>query len=78
MSGDEGIDDAVDITAGQVVGFELIDVDVETGLIGLDQGQDDLRRDDPAQTHADEVDDAYGDTGSHGRDPQSDGHEVQE
>ena len=65
MSGDEGIDDAVDVTAGQVVGFELIDVDVEAGLIGLDQGQDNLRRDDPAQAHTDEVDDAYGDAGCH-------------
>ena len=78
MGRDEGVDDAVDVTAGQVMGFQLIDVDVEAGFIGLDQGQDDLGRDDPAQAHADEIDDAYGDAGCHGRDPQADGHEVQE
>ncbi|CDF05728.1 unknown [Megasphaera elsdenii CAG:570] len=78
MGRDEGVDDAVDVTAGQVMGFQLIDVDVEAGFIGLDQGQDDLGRYDPAQAHADKVDDAYGDAGCHGRDPQADGHEVQE
>lgn len=78
MSGNQGIDDAVDVTTGQVMGFQLVDIDVEASFIGLDQGQDDFRRDDPAQAHADEVDNAYGDAGCHSRNPQAEGHEVQE
>ena len=73
----EGVDDAVYVAAGQIMGFQLVGIDVEARFIRLDQRQDNLRRHDAAQAHADEIDDADGHAGSHGRNPQADGHEVQ-
>ena len=78
MGCDEGVDDAVDVTTGQIMGFQLVDIDIEAGLIGLDQRQDDFRRHDTAKTHADEIEDADGDAGRHGRNPEADGHEMKE
>ena len=39
---DQSVDNTVDVTAGQIMGFQLIDIDVQTGLIGLDQRQHDV------------------------------------
>ena len=65
VGGYQGINHAVYIPAGQIMRFQLIDIDVETGLVRFDQGKDNLRRNDAAQAHADKIDDTYGNAGRH-------------
>ena len=75
VSSNQGIDNAVYITAGQIMSFQLIDIDIETGLIRFDQRQDNLGRNDAA--HANEIDNAHGNAGCHRRNPQSQWYEME-
>ena len=56
--------------------LQLVDVYVKACLIRLNQRQHNLRRGHTAQAHTDEVEDAYINAGSNGRNPQAQRHKV--
>ena len=51
MSSDQRIDDTVNVAAGQIMRFQLIDIDVQTCLIGFDKRQHDLGSRHAAEPH---------------------------
>ena len=78
FGGDQSVDHPIHVAAGQIVGLQLGHGRIQTGLFRLDQGIDDLGGGDPAQSHADEVEDAHLGPGGQGGDPQSHRDEAQQ
>ena len=78
LGGDQGVDHPVHVAAGQIVGLQLGHGRIQTGLFRLDQRVHDLGGGDPAQAHADEVEDAHLGTGGQGGDPQAHRDEAQQ
>ena len=60
------------------MGFQLVHIHIQPGLVGLYQGQDDLGGDNPAEPHAHQGEDVHVDPGGHGGDPQPQGDKMQE
>ena len=58
--------------------FQLVGIDVQTRLIGFDQRQNDLRRDNTAKPHADEIKNTDIYACRPGGNPEPDGHKMQE
>ena len=56
--------------------LQLVNINVKTCLIRLNQRQHNLRRGHTAQAHTDEVENAYVNTGGDGRNPQAQRHKV--
>ena len=56
--------------------LQLVDIDVQACLVGLNQRQHNLRRGHAAQAHTDKVEDAYINTGSNCGNPQAQRHKV--
>ena len=78
MRGDESIHDLIDITTGQIVSLELVDMHIEPGFIRLYERQDDLRGRHAAHAHTYERDDADAYISCQSRYPQSQRDEMQE
>ena len=78
MRGNQRIDDLVNVAACEVMRLELVDLHVETGLVRLDERQNDLRGRHAAHAHADERDDADAHVGGQRRNPKPERHEMQE
>ena len=53
MSSDQSVNDAVNVTASQIMGLKLVNVNVQTGFIGFDKRQHDLRSRHAAEPHTD-------------------------
>ena len=51
VSSDQRIDDTVNVAAGQIMRFQLIDIDVQTCLISFDKRQHDLGSRHAAEPH---------------------------
>ena len=78
MRGNQSIDNPIDITASQVMRFQLIDIHAKAGFISLYQWQNNLGSWNTAQPHANQIKDTDIDTSSHGRNPQANRHKIQE
>ena len=76
VGSNQSINNAVNVTACQIMRLQLVDIYVKTCLIRLNQRQHNLRRGHTAQAHTDEVEDAYINTGGNGGNPQSQRHKV--
>src|SRR5690606_18701047 len=73
VGSDERVDHAIDVTARQVVSFELVLVDVLYAcLVGLDEGQDDAVWRDAPEAHRHQAGEADLHAGRYRRDPQAD------
>ena len=66
---DQRANHTIDMPAGQVVRLERVNVEVETGFGGVDQGSDHALRKDLSQSHADERPQRDLDVGRPGFDP---------
>ena len=76
---DQRVDDVLDVAAGEVVGLESLDRDVEPGLHRRDAGQHDGVRRHLAQPHAHQVTDKLQTHArEEGSDPQTNRNEVKE
>ena len=78
VGGDEGVHDALDVATREVVRFELIHAQFETGFDGADARFDDHRWRHAAQPHRDECADADIGAGRKSRNPEPERHEVQD
>ena len=78
LGGNQGVDDALDVTARQEVGFQHIGGHVQPGLPGFDVGVHDLLGRDAAEPHTDQGADLHRRAGRPGVDPQAQGHIPEE
>ena len=75
---DQGVDDAINVAAGQEVGFQLADGQLQAGLVGLDHGVNQALGLHAADLHAHQGADGDVHAAGQGADPQAQGHEAQE
>ena len=69
LSSDQGVDDAVHITTGEEVCFQLGNVEIQTGLVGFDQRIHQTGRSNMTDAHTDQGRDRYMHTAGHGANP---------
>ena len=75
---DQGVDDADDVAAGQVVGLQVVDGDVEPRLDRADAGGDDRAGRHASQAHPDEGEEPDIRPRGEGGDPEPNGNQVED